>query len=146
MGDLWTFPSAGDEKPPKSRRGSATTPAAVQPDAAIAELPATRAEALPHDSAPKVVRRLRPRQLNVHVTDDELAQVRERAKLATNGDVSEFVRRRCLGGRLHTNTGSNAIALLVRIAREFKERYPEDRAFTARMVAAIEEAGVALHS
>ncbi|MHB8230683.1 MAG: plasmid mobilization protein [Vulcanimicrobiaceae bacterium] len=97
----------------------------------------------PPASSRRAPTRRRGKQLNVRVTEEEHTAVLTRAGIMTNGDVGEFVRRRCLGQRLHANVGGHAIRILMRIARTVAERYPADREFHDEIISAIEAAGLA---
>lgn len=99
--------------------------------------------AVPPASSLRALKRQRAKQLKVWVTAEEHAGIVTRAGMMAGGDVGEYVRRRCLGQRLHANVGGHAIRILMRISRTVAERYPADQEFHEEIISAIEAAGLA---
>lgn len=94
-------------------------------------------------SSPRAPKRRRGKQICAWVTEEEHTAVVTRAGMMTSGDIGEYVRRRCLGQRLHANVGGHAVGILMRVARAVAERYPADREFHDEIISAIEAAGLA---
>ena len=92
--------------------------------------------------SPRGPKRRRNKRIRAWVTEEEYAAVLARANMMTSGDIGEYVRRRCLGQRLHANVGGHAVAILMRVARAVAERYPADREFHDEIISAIEAAGL----
>lgn len=95
------------------------------------------------DRSPRGPKRRRDRRIRAWVTEEEYTAVVTRASMMTSGDIGEYVRRRCLGQRLHANVGGHAVGILMHVARAVAERYPADREFHDEIISAIEAAGLA---